>query len=268
MPKTQQTEQETANRLVPIPLDAITIGDQHLRIAPDQDDIIELAYDIQQRGLLQPIGVTELAPHRYQLLYGSRRLAAHHHLRRKHILARIHPATDSIRATALAENIHRAQLSLEEEVSAVTHLHTTELRSPDQIAALLSKSRSWVLRRLAIPELAPDLRTPLLSGKLSLGAVEEIAQITDEPTRAWCIDQASHGRLSIPELRATRQATETSQALGQTIQQAVDQALNQPPPPPIYFACAACGTKRLPEHLRVVRICADACPQPSPDTNT
>lgn len=250
-----------------VPLSAIETGPQQLRTDHEIDSIEELALDIQQHGLLQPIGLAPLKHDRFQLLYGSRRLAAHHYLNRATILARIHTYDAPVKALALVENIHRSQLTLDEEVSAVTHLHHTDQRSPEQIASLLSKSRAWVLRRLAIPQLPEDLRTPLLDGRLSLGAAEELARVEDQSSRDWLRSQAESAKLSVPEIRAARETMAQAPPDPQAIEHAVTAGMNAPPPPTVYLECAACHARRPPAELALIRVCSDGCAQPEAQPN-
>jgi len=267
MQKTQRSRPSPSpTHFARIALDAIATTAQQLRHDPDDESLIELALDIQTRGLLQPIGVSPLPNERYQLLYGSRRLAAHRHLNASHIDASVRTDNQPITATALAENVHRRQLSLADEVEAVNFLHTEHDRSPEQIAGLLSKSRAWVLRRLAVPQLPTDLREPLLNEKITLGAAEELARIEDAPTRAWCLDQAKAGRLSITDIRSTREACEQNATLAPLIASAVAAGAALEAPPTITYECAACHQARPHEQLRVVRICSEGCPDHQPAT--
>lgn len=251
------TEQIAA---IPLPLDSITIGDQQLRTHQDDDAITELALDIETRGLLQPIGVTEAGPGRFQLLYGSRRLAAYRYLKRSTIPAIIRPPGDTLKAVAIAENIHRAQLTLEEETDAVVYLATgPEPRSTSQIAALLCKSVAWVQRRLSIPQLPPVLRAPLLAGSLSLGAAEELAKIDDSELLGWLASEAARSNLSVAQIRATVELAAQNEEIQRQVAPAVASGAAAAAAPSIYLACESCHTPRQPHQLAIVRVCRDGC---------
>lgn len=251
--------------LTAIPLALIDIGDQQLRHDPHDDSITELALDIQRHGLLQPIGVRPAAAGRYQLLWGSRRLAAHIRLRLTHIPATIYTNPDhTTRELALVENLQRQQLSLEEECAAVAHLHLTEQRSPDQVAAALGKSRAWVLRRLAIPNLPADLRPHVYDASISIGAAEELAALDDESTRRQLTAEAVQAGWSIHQTRIAVQ-------IYLEAARASDPATHAQLPPrdllptlTLHVPCALCHQLRDTRDTTLIRICNDGCPPPQP----
>lgn len=238
----------------------IDVGEQALRYPEDDESIIELASDIASKGLLQPIGVAPLEGGRWQLLWGSRRLAAHRRLRARTILARVYPTRGaSIKALALVENLQRVDLSLGEEVDAVAHLHHTEGKSPDQIAALLSKSRAWVLRRLAIPNLPSDLRDAAIDGALPLGSVEEIARCPDASGRAYILQHAVAARLTRAQVVGMVDLYLSAPEISAAVE-AGARAIESPAPAPIvYLECAAC-LQRVPlAELVLIRVCRSGC---------
>lgn len=260
MPKNATPPAATvAHEVVNLPIAAIDVGDQQLREIPEDDALAELAYDIQARGLLQPIGVARLDSGRYQLLFGSRRLAACRRLNRPTIEARILDPGTHVVSTALVENLHRTQLTLREETVAVAQLHHDQGRSPEQIAAMLSKTRSWVLRRLAIPGLPVELRDPLLEGRLALGAAEELARIETADLRNWLLNEALHRDLTVSEIREARQHAQQTLETTSAVETAVTAGLNAPPPPQVFIECQACQAKRLPAELAILRVCAAGC---------
>lgn len=243
-----------------VPLAMIDQGEQLIRHDPCDDEIIELAADIATHGLLQPIGLAPRPDGRYQLLFGGRRLAAHRRLHRTTIAATLHQAPDeSIRGIAARENLLRRQLTLAEECDVVSQLHVAENRSPDAIASLLSRSRNWVLRRLAVPHLPPDLREPLLDQVLSLGHAEALAQITDDGLRAYALTQTRAAALSVPDTRQMVAALLQSPQIADAIAAGVAHAQTAAPPAALLMRCAACDRPQPLDHLTTVRVCSDGC---------
>lgn len=208
-----------------ISISDIDIGDQLIRSTSLNDGIEELALDIAAHGLLQPIGVTISTKGRYQLLWGYRRLHAFKHLRRTTIPARIVPPdqVDSIRSVAIRENIHRSQLSLQEEIETVQHMHDKEGLSPAQIAERIGKTRDWVLRRLAIPSLPDDVRDALLQGDISLAVAEALAVLPSEEGRAIIMCQAKIHRWSAAAVAEAVKAWQSAP----NIEEAVDAGLQK-----------------------------------------
>lgn len=243
-----------------LPLDCIEIGEQLVRADPNDDALIELAADIQQHGLLQPIGVRAAGADTYQLLWGSRRLAAARRLRWTHVPAHVYTTTDeATKILALVENLHRSQMTLNEECDAVSHLHHVGSLSPDQIAARLSRGRQWVLARLAIPSLPLEVREPLLSGRLQLGSAEAIALIDDEGARRYLVETARASDLSVAQVRdlcaAYKASPTTSDAIAAGLHTAA--TIDQLPTP--HLPCAACGTLRPLHQTTLIRVCSSGC---------
>jgi ParB family chromosome partitioning protein len=228
-----------------IEIDTIDQGDQLVRDDQNDEDIIELAADIARNGLLQPIGVLALTNGTHQLLWGARRLLAHLRIGRTTIPARIIDDVDTpVRATALRENLLRRALTLQEECHAVSDLHHQEKRSPDTIAHLIGRSRAWVLRRLAVPNLPPDLREPALDGTLALGAAEAIALLDDPATRALVLQNCLASKASVGQVRETVRCLRESPDFGAAVAAGADHHAHPDHFAPILMACAACGAAR------------------------
>jgi ParB/RepB/Spo0J family partition protein len=251
-----QTQTTTPEQLHQIPLTLIDLGDQMIRHAPDADDIVELAADIARRGLLQPIGVSPAATDRYQLRWGSRRLAAHIRLTRTHILARITTASPTeVKGTALAENLQRKQLTIGEEIDAVSHLHDVDKLSPAQIADSCGKDRSWVLRRLALRGLPHDVGRALIEETISISAAEVLATLTDTSARNYVLSQAIACRLNLTAIRAMVTTFTDAPSITTAVEAGIATAQATHEPHTIFIACQTCATPTLPAHLAILRLC-------------
>lgn len=247
-------------RIEEIDVSKINVGEQQLRYDPEDDSIIELAADIARHGLLQPIGVAPAGDGKYQLLWGSRRLAAFTRLRRERIPAQIvDEREDSVKTYALVENIQRQDLTLGEEVDAVVWLHDKEGLSTDQIATRLSKSRAWVLRRLAIPNLPPEVGKALFDGEIGISAAEEIARVEDEGLRRYVLSNTIQNHYTTEQVRALVQA---AQALPENFSDAVEAAVavaSGKQQTKVMMNCALCGALRDATEMQIVRICKYEC---------
>lgn len=249
-----------ATHVEAVPLDLIDQGDQLIRADQNDDEILELAADIARNGLLQPIGVRPTDDGRWQLLYGARRLLAHRTLRRATIPAVIHPQDSGpIRAIAARENMLRRQLSLAEECHVVAQLHHEDEKSPDQIAAVIGRSRSWVLRRLAIPNLPADLREPLLEGDLSVGHAETLSLLTDDGLRRYALTQVRASKLSLADTRGMVEALRADPSVADAIAAGIAQATAPREPMKLLSPCESCGTPQPIHTLRIVRLCDRCC---------
>ena len=241
-----------------ISLDAIEIGDQKIRETPEDDSIGELAESIASKGLLQPIGVTPLPDGRYQLRWGHRRVLAHRRLGEAKIKATVYDGDErSIKGLALVENLHRSQMTMADEVDTVLYLANDEGKSVEQIAAIVNKSRSWVLNRLMIPELPEFLQTPLMAGDLPISHVELISKVPDPGAQQYLTSMAIQHRWNRSQLKTIADCY---------MMPAAEQPATAPNTPgvnpnpvisPFMYVCEMCQEKGTLEQFTLVRIHKD-----------
>ncbi|WP_127549771.1 ParB N-terminal domain-containing protein [Paenibacillus amylolyticus] len=111
-----------------IKIDQIKVSD---RIRKDFGGIEELANDIEQNGLINPIVVTP----DYQLIAGERRLRAHQYLGRKEVVVRVMEISDFEHQLRLeiSENEHRKEFTFSERVEWAKRL--------EEVARIKAKER-------------------------------------------------------------------------------------------------------------------------------
>ncbi|MGF9644077.1 ParB N-terminal domain-containing protein [Paenibacillus sp. MABNS29] len=104
-----------------IDINKIKVSD---RIRKDFGGIEELAQDIEQNGLINPIVVTP----DYQLIAGERRLRAHQYLKREQVTVRIMEISDVEHQLRLeiSENEHRKEFTFSERVEWARRLEEVE----------------------------------------------------------------------------------------------------------------------------------------------
>lgn len=104
------------------------------RIRKDFGGIEELAQDIDQNGLINPIVVTP----DYQLIAGERRLRAHQYLGRKEVVVRVMEISDFEHQLRLeiSENEHRKEFTFSERVEWAKRLEEVErIKAKERMAA-------------------------------------------------------------------------------------------------------------------------------------
>ena len=246
---------------------SIVIEDQAMRHNLEDDAIIELGQDIAQKGLLQPIGVRPREDGTYQLLWGGRRLVAYKRLNRSSIMAHVWGDSEiPVKALALVENLQRVNLTLVEEVEAVNYLHHTEGKSPDQISSILSKGRSWIMRRLAIPNLPEDLRASVLEGDVPVGVAEEISRVPHDGFRKFLLSQAVAMHWSIKQTAAACEAYIKAIERGGAEGPTAPGGFDPPPPSTLYLTCAQCGGLKEEGDLALIRVCLGGCNPAEPES--
>jgi len=246
-----------------VPLDLIDIEEQ-IRTQFDQESIEELAKDIQERGLMQPVLLNPTTAGRFRLISGERRVRAIRLNGQEGIPALLTKsnANDAL-LMQLAENIQREQLSFDDEVKAVAKLYEI-LGSLKEVAAKVKKSVPWCSKRYSMTKtklhyLARDLLSKGLTEDIELLKTynELIKLVGWHEAQAWRekIARRGAGRKEIREALKARKAeikekkqeekTEETEKKGKVSH--AKQTDTPPPPPPWTFED---GIEELDDCLR------------------
>lgn len=197
------THEESASHIaydeliVEVPLDAIETLPINPRLAEaeNQEELQALAHDMMMSGLLQPVGVKEVhGKGMYQLVFGSRRVAAACLLGWATIPAVLLADDADAERLAAAENLHRRPMNPLEEAMAVefnmrryAHLPATEAQS--LTAEDLGRSPQWVRDRLFLSRLCGYARAKVMDGTMTLAIARELAKVVDPRTQEELINR-------------------------------------------------------------------------------
>lgn len=132
-----------------IPLSLIDAGEYRIRIHIAK--ISDLAANISQLGLLEPIGLLK-NEERYQLLYGERRFLAAKSLGWPTIPAVVHTDKSTALLLTLTENLQREQLNPLEEARVYRRLLNTGM-TQQALGKLIGKTQSYVSQKLRLEKL-------------------------------------------------------------------------------------------------------------------
>ena len=166
-----------------IPLEKIRDSGCNPRRTFDEDQLRELATNIQLHGVLQPI-VVRPAPDgtggTYELVAGARRFRASKLAGKNTIPAIVRNLTDAeAQEVRLIENLQRS--SIHELDEGIGYRSLMALRpdfyTVETIAAQVAKSPAYVRGRISLTELIPVAQTAFYDGKLTVAHALEIARL-------------------------------------------------------------------------------------------
>jgi ParB family chromosome partitioning protein len=176
--------------------------DQPRRNAQDAD-IATLAASIEQKGLLQPINVREIAVDRFMIIAGERRYWAFRQLDRETIPALVLD-TDDAQALALIENVQRVDLHAIDVARSLERLVEEKGLTQDQAAVLIGKSQEYVARLLGILRLPAAIQEDApQQSHVSVSVLMELSELGDAALQAQLWERAKAG-LTVKAVREAK----------------------------------------------------------------
>lgn len=162
----------------------------------------ELAQSIKQHGLLQPLVVREINPDQYEIIAGERRWRACQLADMNNVPVIVRQVDDeTAMAMALIENLQREDLNVIDQAFAMQRLVNEFDLTHQQIADLLSKSRTNVSNYLRLLNLNSDVRCLLERGDLDMGHARCLL-VLDSELQTQVAQQVVNKNLSVRETEA------------------------------------------------------------------
>ncbi|MHA8052121.1 ParB/RepB/Spo0J family partition protein [Aquirufa sp. OSTEICH-129A] len=161
---------EGVNLMDEIPLEYIETNPYQPREHFEQEALADLAESIRIQGIIQPITVRKLAPKKFQLISGERRLQASKLAGLKSIPAYVRTADDQqMIEMALIENIQRENLNaIEIALSYKRLMDECQLKQED-LGNRVGKSRSNVTNYMRLLKLPIAIQAAIRDAKISMG---------------------------------------------------------------------------------------------------
>jgi ParB family chromosome partitioning protein len=158
------------NLMEEIPLEFIETNPYQPREHFEQAALQDLAESIRVQGIIQPITVRKVAPRKFQLISGERRLQASKIAGLVRIPAYVRTADDQqMIEMALIENIQRENLNaIEIALSYKRLMEECDLRQED-LGARVGKNRSTVTNYMRLLKLPPHIQVAIRDSKISMG---------------------------------------------------------------------------------------------------
>jgi len=136
-----------------------------------EDDLIELADSIRQKGLVQPILVRpDPSTGGYEIVAGERRWRASQRAGLHSVPVIVRELSDQdVAELAIIENVQRADLNAIEEASGYRDLIERFGYTQERLAEVIGKSRSHLANTLRLLKLPPHVIELVRSGKITSG---------------------------------------------------------------------------------------------------
>ena len=151
-------------------LTQLQAGKYQPRTRMDEGSLYELAESIKAQGVMQPILVRPVAPGRYEIIAGERRVRAAGlaGLDEVPVLVREVP-DEAAAAMALIENIQREDLNPLEEAQGLKRLTDEFGLTHEQAAQSVGRSRSAASNLLRLLNLTEPVQQMLMAGDIDMG---------------------------------------------------------------------------------------------------
>ena len=152
-----------------IPINEINLSKFQTRKKFDEKKLKELSESIEKNGLIQPI-IVRKGKKKFELVAGERRLKACKLVCIDEIPAIVSDFDDrKAFESGLIENLQREDLSPIEEANGYKRLMDEFNYTQEQLAKVVSKSRSHIANLLRIINLPEEVKKFILNGSISLG---------------------------------------------------------------------------------------------------
>lgn len=168
------------NTVSKIPLEDIEVNPFQPRVDFNEEALKDLSNSIRIHGVIQPITVRKIAPKKYQLIAGERRLRASKMAGQPDIPAYVREVNDQESLEiALIENIQREDLNaMEISINYKRLIDECEL-THETLGERLGKDRSTVTNYLRLLKLPPEIQHALKARSISMGHARALIAITD-----------------------------------------------------------------------------------------
>ena len=147
-----------------------------------EESLAELAESIREQGVLQPLIVRAMpGSSGYEIVAGERRWRAARLAGLTTVPVIVRELTDQeALEVALIENLQREDLNPIDQAHSMSRLVAEFGMTHEQIAKALGRSRASVSNFLRLLELADDVKTAIVDGKLDMGHARALLSLDSE----------------------------------------------------------------------------------------
>lgn len=196
-------EEGVISSIQEIPVEQIQVNPFQPRKDFNTTALQELCASIKLHGIIQPLTVRQLAPSKYQLIAGERRLQAAKTAKLKKIPAYIRTADDQqMLEMALVENIQRENLNPIEIALSYQRLLTECQIKQETLGVRVGKNRATVNNYLRLLKLPPDIQIALRDQKISMGHARALINVEAVDAQLGIFQEIMEADLSVRNVEA------------------------------------------------------------------
>lgn len=240
---------------VDLPLDALDGPAVPSREELDPQALGDLADDMANNGLLQPIGARGPSPEgRYETVWGDRRQQAARMLSWVTIPARVCPWSTDPLIARLAENLVRADLNPREEARQIAELRSRG-KPLAEIGRIMRRSVGWCEARLELLSWAVELQDAVVGGALTFAAARLLAQVDHEQYRTSLVEEAQRtgATAAVIAVWLAHYRADRERIIRNT--ETVEQITSRRESFIVMYVCDSCKEQRDSRHSVLLRIC-------------
>jgi len=169
----------------------------------DERTQMELCNSIQRNGLLNPIIVRSLEDEKFAVISGKRRVDAFKRLGLRNILAHVIDVDEKQAfEISLIENIHSEKINpIEEGIAFKKYVEKYGWGGISELSKNISKSASYVDRRIRLLELPEELKQDLIRGTLKPSIADELLCVKSQDQKSQLIQLIKERSPSLREFR-------------------------------------------------------------------
>ena len=236
-----------------------------MRTELDRDALFDLADNIKQNGLINPITVRPRTVHhnkcenpnqsnevcafsacrtRYEVVAGHRRFSACKIAGMSKIACVVRELDDNQAfAVMAAENLERADVDPVDEAIFISQYIEQTKQSVSEVAKSLRRSVAYVESRLSIGLMPDYMQAHLKSGGMKLGAALALVQITDDKMRRVWSDMAVRDGVSVAQAEYWLHGWKMNQLPGGSDSDTPPDGYEPGESRPVMFECALDGKR-------------------------
>jgi ParB family transcriptional regulator, chromosome partitioning protein len=191
-----------------ISIDQIEANPYQPRNKFEEEALAELAFSIEQQGIISPLTVRKLGYDKYQLITGERRLRAAKMAGLIEIPAYIRIASDQqMLEMAIVENLQREDLNAIEIAIGFQRLIDECKLTQEQLGKQVGKNRSTITNFLRLLKLPAAIQIGLSEAKITMGHARALINIDDTARQLDIYNQAIEQQLSVREVEELVRST-------------------------------------------------------------